>query len=176
MTRKNPGHLPSRIEFCAAELFEYSPNRDCPDKKGRNGIPVPRRPAVTEMQTRASRIHDITIKYHSNVTLANGPSLIAVWHQGAQNNVVSVIAHTTNYLRLFVYTSAHSTWHWSQIRMTDKKKSLHVAGLWGYFNKWRWERLLRFSEARGSYPSRICEYITCIKPIKRRHHHHHHHQ
>ena len=75
MTRKTPGHLEFRIEFCAAELFENSPKRDCPDKNGRNGIRVPRRPAATEMQTRASRIHDIAIKYRSKVILVNGPSL-----------------------------------------------------------------------------------------------------
>ena len=159
MTRKNPGHLASRIEFCAAKFFENSPNGDCPGKNGTNGIPAPRGPAATEMRTRASRTHDVTINYHSKVILVNGPSLTAVWHQAAKSNIVPVIAHTKKYLCLFVYTSAHYTWHWSQIRMIEKKKSLHVAGLWGCLNKWWWERLLRFSEARGSYTSRICEYI-----------------
>jgi len=156
MTRKVPSHLASRIEFCAAELFENSPNRDCPGKNGRNGIPVPRLPAATEMQTRASRIHDDTIKCCSKGISVNGPSLTTARHQAAKSNFVSVIAHTTKYLRLFVYTSAHPTWHWSQIRMTEKK-SLHVAFLWGCLKTWRWETLLRFPEARSSYPSRICE-------------------
>jgi len=78
MTRENPGHLAYQIEFCAAELFENSPNRDCQGKNGTNGTPVPRRPAATEMQTRDSRTHDVTIKHHSKVIFVNVPSLTAV--------------------------------------------------------------------------------------------------
>ena len=93
--------VPNRISRCR-EIFENSPNRDCSGKNGRNGIHVPWWPTATEMQTRASRIYDVTIKYCSQVILVNGPSLTAAGRLAAKSNFASFAAHTTKYLRLFV--------------------------------------------------------------------------